>query len=87
VRNYDPGKIPAIGDGVDLDPDDKSDPKMTVTPFSSYGVAEVMAVKDEHGQRGVVAFFPDGSWWWIRKIDPREPWATDADAWKSNGGV
>jgi hypothetical protein len=82
VRQFDPGKIPQLGGDVELEPDDKSEAKQTVRVRKTYGVAEIMGVTDENGQNGVVAFHPDGSWWWIRKIDPRDPWSKDPDSWK-----
>jgi hypothetical protein len=88
VKSYDPGNLPAIGSEKTLTPDDKNEASITVRVRKSFGIAEIMGVTDEHGQSGIAAFQPDGSWWWIRKIDPRDPWSGDPDAWKrdSTGG-
>lgn len=49
-------------------------PAMDVTVIHSFGVARLCEVEDDRGQRGVIAFQPDGSWWWVREIEPKEPW-------------
>ncbi|MDB4871964.1 MAG: hypothetical protein JWL97_2968 [Gemmatimonadales bacterium] len=88
MRTFEQGKIPLIGGTVELKPHEKSEPTMDVRVRKSYGLAEVLGVTDEKGQNGIVAFHPDGSWWWIWKIDPRDPWSSDPESWKkdSTGG-
>jgi hypothetical protein len=87
VKTFDDSKIPKVGGEVTLTPDVTTDPEIAVTVKRSRGLAEVLEVAGETGERGLIAFQPDGSWWWIRKIDPRDPWGSDPEAWKGNGGA
>lgn len=88
MRTFDDAKIPKIGGEVDLKPDITTEREITVTVKRSRGLAEILEVEGEKGERGLVAFQADGAWWWIRKIDPDDPWASDPEAWKrdSTGG-
>lgn len=87
MKTFDDSEIPKVGGEVELTPDLTTEPNITVKVRSSRGLAEILDVQGELGERGLIAFQPDGSWWWIKKIDPRDPWGTDPEAWKGNGGV
>lgn len=73
--------VPLVGSEVEL-PYSDGTPTVHVTCFHSFGAARLMAVRDADGDQGVVAFQPDGSWWWVREIEKREPWQSDGEAWR-----
>lgn len=75
-------RVPRVGSVVDL-PYNDGTPTDTVEVFESFGVARLCAVETEDGAQGVVAFQPDGSWWWVRTPERKEPWEGDGDGWRA----
>lgn len=75
--------IPQVGHEIEL-PYTDGTPTVNVRCIHSFGVARLMAVETEAGGQGVIAFQPDGSWWWVREPVERDgAWeADDPDAWK-----
>lgn len=44
---------------------------VTVEVIESRGFAELLEVRTDDERSGVVARKTDGSWWWIRELDPK----------------
>lgn len=77
-------EIPTVGETIRLLPAGATEgPTVRIT--ASHGDAVLLAVVDDDGQAGIVAFQPTGRWWWVREIEPREPWQADnPNAWRAS---
>jgi hypothetical protein len=86
VKTFDDSKIPKVGGEVTLTPDVTTDPEIAVTVKRSRGLAEVLEVAGETGERGcrvparrLVVVDPEDR--------PTRPVGSDPEAWKGNGGA
>jgi hypothetical protein len=82
VRTFEQGKIPQVGSVIELECDDSDEPMMSVRCVKSFGVAEVIGVRDRDGTDAIIAFYPDGRWVFVRRFEKKDPWAGDPDEWR-----
>lgn len=75
--------IPRVGDNILL-PDQHSGETFDVVLSESRGVGRLMAVTDFNtgAYLGLVMLTTDGSWYWVRRDEPADPWAASSEAWR-----
>lgn len=66
-------RMPRVGGAVDLLHDDGSEPTGLVIRHV-YGAAVLYGVETASGATGVLAVQPDGTWWWVKTPEEKEPW-------------
>lgn len=75
--------IPRVGDNILL-PDQHSGETFDVVLSESRGVGRLMAVTDfaTGAYLGLVMLTTDGSWYWVRQVEPKEPWEDADTGWR-----
>lgn len=79
-------KRPDVGDQLELAQTDGK--RVTVHITEDHGPTRMFGVVDENGEAGMIATHANGSWWWVQKIEQREPWMASLpkrDAWREEG--